>query len=262
MCVNLVDYFWIIITMLGDEKFYVALIPFIYLAISMDLGIELALVFLAGMWLNGFLKYSLKLPRPPKEYWKISAKGYGFPSGHAQATTIFWGFFTLKKKRLGLALFSTILITLVGYSRVYLGVHYLHDVLGGAFFGLLTLLSYMFLKQRIRLSWNQKIYTGILVSSAMYTLSFLTGNIYDPTPPTLLGMSIGYLLTTREAIKLPGKTTKRILWGLCGILVSFGIYLLSHWVPDVISFILCYVLLGLAISYIIPKILSKISKVT
>jgi len=228
----------------------------------MELGIELALVFLAGMWLNGCLKYSLKLPRPPKEYWKISAKGYGFPSGHTQATTIFWGFFTLKKRRLELALTSAVIIILVGYSRVYLGVHYLRDVVGGAFFGIFSLLTYEFLKQKIRLSWKQKLYTGIFAPLVMYILSIASGNIYDPTPFTLLGMSVGYLIATREAIKLPSKAAKRVIWGLCGILVSCGIYMLSHWAPNVLSFALCYILLGFTISYLLPKTLSKISRAT
>lgn len=62
--------------------------------------------------------------------------GYSFPSGHttisfAAATAIFG-----KHKRLGVA--ALVLAALIGFSRVYVGVHYPFDVLGGVLVGILS----------------------------------------------------------------------------------------------------------------------------
>jgi len=73
---------------------------------------------------------------------------FSFPSGHATAAAAFFGFmlyFCWKtmaswRRRLQLSFFIILLITLIGASRIYLGVHYLSDVLAGFLLGGLWLL--------------------------------------------------------------------------------------------------------------------------
>lgn len=76
----------------------------------------------------------------------VLASGYSFPSGHALITVVFFGLlfallakklpFSLFQKRL-LAFFLSIFLFLIGLSRIYLGVHYLSDVLFGWGMGVL-----------------------------------------------------------------------------------------------------------------------------
>jgi undecaprenyl-diphosphatase len=92
-----------------------------------------------GIWgLNSLLKDIFKRTRPPGE-WLVNAAGYSFPSGHAM---IFMGFsllliyyiLTFSRNKRGRWLLSIFVLTyaiLVGLSRIYLGVHYLSDVLTG-----------------------------------------------------------------------------------------------------------------------------------
>lgn len=88
--------------------------------------------------LNQILKYIIQRPRPT-EFRLIDESGYSFPSGHSMISAAFYGFFiyliykNVKNKYLkwGLVTLLSLLIILIGISRIYLGVHYTSDVLAG-----------------------------------------------------------------------------------------------------------------------------------
>ena len=92
-------------------------------------------------------KHTFKINRP-YEYSYYHENLFSFPSGHASISMAFYGLIayylireshTLKvKSRIFIA--TLVLILLIGFSRIYLCVHFLSDVLGGYFFGFLWLL--------------------------------------------------------------------------------------------------------------------------
>lgn len=88
--------------------------------------------------LNLLLKNIVERPRP-EGYRLITETGYSFPSGHSMISAAFYGliiYFIWKNvkdkkiKYISCALLG-ILIVLIGISRIYLGVHYASDVIGG-----------------------------------------------------------------------------------------------------------------------------------
>lgn len=99
------------------------------------------------------LKHLVNRDRPPSSLWLVEAHGTSFPSGHAVAFTAL--FFTLTWictrfvsviwVRVVLSIFFFSLALGVGFSRMYLGVHYFCDVIAGMFLGVawtyLSLLS-------------------------------------------------------------------------------------------------------------------------
>ena len=88
--------------------------------------------------LNQLLKYIIQRPRPT-EFRIIDESGYSFPSGHSMVSAAFYGFLiyliykNVKNKyvKWGLITVLSLLIILIGISRIYLGVHYTSDVLAG-----------------------------------------------------------------------------------------------------------------------------------
>jgi len=79
--------------------------------------------------------------RPTVALYKVNS--FSFPSGHATIAVSFYGFLTYMmiretkkwKNKINILFLGFILITLIGFSRLYLGVHYLSDVLGGYLVG-------------------------------------------------------------------------------------------------------------------------------
>lgn len=104
----------------------------------------LALSVFGGMLLNTLLKQIFVRARPQFANPLLTITNYSFPSGHTMMATVFYGtlclvFVTYVRKwflRILAVLFSAMMILLVGFSRIYLGVHYLSDVLAAIFEGL------------------------------------------------------------------------------------------------------------------------------
>ena len=99
--------------------------------------IALTTLVLGGNLLNYGLKVLIHRDRPTFEDPLLTLPSYSFPSGHAMASTVFYGFvigcvlkMTLQWHKAATAA-GILMIALVCLSRVYLGVHYLSDVLGG-----------------------------------------------------------------------------------------------------------------------------------
>lgn len=134
----LVFWFFLIITSLGTEYFYIFLLPLIYWAVDKRRGFRLALLFLLSIFVNSYLKDLFQLPRPHGEGVRVLVKetSPGFPSGHAQGSATVWGYLISQYRQRWLTYLGVALIFLVSLSRLYLGVHYLGDVLGGLAIGL------------------------------------------------------------------------------------------------------------------------------
>jgi undecaprenyl-diphosphatase len=102
-------------------------------------ALGVAAVVYGGMLLNVLVKYAFERARPVVENPVITLTTYSFPSGHAAASTIFAGLLCVLAFRSGsghpdkaLALAAaTIWVGMVCASRVYLGLHYVTDVLAG-----------------------------------------------------------------------------------------------------------------------------------
>ncbi len=100
--------------------------------------------------LNQLLKFAIQRPRPDVSLRLVEIGGFSFPSGHSMAAMAFFGLFIWlswhhvhdRRVRAGLTALLCVAIAAVGFSRVYLGVHYASDVLGGFCASLIWLTVY------------------------------------------------------------------------------------------------------------------------
>ena len=125
---------------------------FLILVFNKNKKINIAIVFILGICtiLNLMLKNILQRPRPT-EYRIIDERGYSFPSGHSMISMAFYGLLiyliykNIKNKSLKwiLIILLSILILFIGISRIYLGVHYVSDVLGGFLVSISYLILYI-----------------------------------------------------------------------------------------------------------------------
>lgn len=114
-------------------------------------ALELSVATSGGILLNLWLKSLIQRPRPGLEPL-LAETNYSFPSSHAMMALVVYGILAYisfqinRKKKIGLVIGigALVLIGLVGMSRIYLGVHYPSDIVGGyigGFFWLLTTIT-------------------------------------------------------------------------------------------------------------------------
>lgn len=134
--------FFSFVSALGQEEFYLLVMPLIYWCVNKPFGKQLGYLFLVSVAFNAIAKQSFRWPRP---YWIDPTVGlgsqeeYGMPSNHAQAAAALYPFTAAWIRRRWVWVLAFILILIMGASRVYLGVHFPSDVLGGYLLGFLLL---------------------------------------------------------------------------------------------------------------------------
>ena len=187
-------------TVFAEPMVLAAVFCAVYWCLNKRFGRYLALALGVTLCVNGILKDIFRVERmfnrPGFDKAGIvshrveTATGYSFPSGHTQtAATFIGGFFILEKKTAVRVLLAALVFT-IGFSRIYLGVHYPLDVLGGLIFGA----AVAALIHHITIVRENRALT-VLVCLAAAVLAFLTG-VSDNTftgGGLLLGVLFGTL---------------------------------------------------------------------
>ncbi|NLN18553.1 MAG: phosphatase PAP2 family protein [Firmicutes bacterium] len=128
-----VDIFFYWITVLGSEFAYLFLVTTVLWCVDHRVGKRLLFAILLSTWINSVLKDALGMPRPSDEILRVMVDEWsaGFPSGHAQLAATFWGFLALCRRNRLMTIIAVSMVIMVSLSRLYLGVHYMYQVLGG-----------------------------------------------------------------------------------------------------------------------------------
>jgi membrane-associated phospholipid phosphatase len=200
-----------IITSLGSEYFYIVIVAFIFWCRDEKKGFSLGLLIIISAWINSVLKVFFDLPRP---YELEPALGLAFeptrafPSGHAQNSMTFWvaiacylsvQFAGVKKSRPIIWAVSVLFILLIGFSRLYLGVHFPTDILGGWIAALIVLGLFFILEKRAAPFLSKIGIRAQLIIAAAVSLIMIVLHPEDTSPPALvLGFSAGYSLMIKN----------------------------------------------------------------
>ena len=146
--------FWKFITHSGDR--YVVILLGVILLLKKSLrekyGVKFAIAALSSTALYQIMKYIFQRPRPDLALRLIEQGGYSFPSGHSMNCLVSYGILIYlllrycENRRLAKLLsFGLGLLTiLIGFSRVYVGVHYPTDIIGGWSLGIAVLVAMIY----------------------------------------------------------------------------------------------------------------------
>ena len=128
---------------LGTEDFFMLVLPAIFWCMDFRLGLQVGFMLLTSASLNDAFKFILHMPRP---FWyssRVKALSvettFGAPSNHAQVAVSLWGVIAARLRRPWAWGAAAALAFLIGLSRLYLGMHFPHDVLLGWLIGGLLL---------------------------------------------------------------------------------------------------------------------------
>lgn len=135
---TVVDSLVLAVTYLGSGQGVISLALLYTWWVDPQGGRRLALLLGVSWLINQGLKDLFGLPRPfqvdgglASPAAAATAYGHGFPSGHAQGTSTFWFYLAFLHGRSGLYVLAGVMVLAVGLSRVFLGVHYVMDVVAG-----------------------------------------------------------------------------------------------------------------------------------
>ena len=243
---------------LGRAEFYLVIAPFIYWTFDKRLGVRALLILIAIDVVSASFKLLFHQPRP---YWIGDVRAlaeeasYGIPSSHASDLLAVGGYLAYRAKKTWFSVVMGIILFFIGLSRLYLGVHFLHDVLFGWLIGAIILWIATLRAEQIA-SWaksktlSAQIAIGFVVSGAVIVLGILIRSIISGTPDpaswssfstearsishsftlagALFGSITGYALMRYQANFQPsenwGKRALSYVLGIIGVLlIYFGL---------------------------------------
>lgn len=242
-------------TFLGRAEFYLMIAPFIYWAMDKQVGMRALILLLATDVITSSFKLLFHQPRP---YWlggvqELSQEAsYGIPSSHASDSLAVGGYLAYRAKKNWFRIVISVIIFFIGVSRLYLGVHFPHDVLFGWLIGASMLWIAIKWSDRIAAwakskSLSAQVGIGFVLSLAIILLAIIIRAIISGTPDpdswsrfstearsithsftlagTLFGSITGYALMRQIAPFLPAETWgKRVLSYVIGLIVLILLY--------------------------------------
>ena len=143
--------FFKIVTELGNYTVMVPIIIIFYLFNKDKSFNRYFTINLISVFASNFIVKSIIRRDRPIDINLIIENGFSFPSGHSMVSFAFYGFLIyylyhtdLKKPlKYSLMIFLSFIILLIGLSRIYLGVHYASDVIGGFLLAFIYLVIYI-----------------------------------------------------------------------------------------------------------------------
>lgn len=245
------------VTALGTMEYYMVAIPVVYWLIDKHLGARFAAFFAFSAFTNSCLKYLFQAPRPPLEIRLAVQEGYSFPSGHAQGSTAFWGFLALELRKPWAWAGAAALIALISFSRIYLGVHYPIDIVGGIAVGAMLLWGYSALAKHLprRVPARSWIWPVLGIGAILY-LIHPTGD-GPVTVGFVVGGLVGYVLESQTLdFSSRGSAAQQVLKVLLGVAALFalriGLKPVTGLLPGATGDLVRYALLALWVTWGAP----------
>jgi undecaprenyl-diphosphatase len=239
------EFFFRFITEFGGTLIYLSLFFTIYWGVDKTLAKRLLFVYTASNFINYYAKSIIGRSRPPESNWiLIGASHLSTPSGHAQSSSVVWGYLALKSRKILMWILSLVIIVLVGLSRMYLGVHWFGDILIGWLIGMIILSFVLILEGPIKDFVNTHnttyIYLGLailglivmILSETFLTIEYNLGGPGGQLIGIGLGLAIEEKYVNFDAKANYDTTWKVIVRILLGIILVAVVYLVIYLIID------------------------------
>jgi membrane-associated phospholipid phosphatase len=282
----------------ATEEFFMIVMPILYWCIDTAIGMRVGVFGLMSSSIVDITKMVCRLGRPYWLYQKVEAyaleSSFGLPSGHTQKAVAVWATLAVSFKKIWVWIISIILILMIALSRIYLGVHFLSDVLTGLVISILFLVLYLKLEAPV-VHWAKKqplwiialislivCLTPILIVAAIRSANagwLIPSNwlVTDIDPfnmegilalnGTLFGMLFGYAwLIHAGSFKVKGDAMQlvlRYLLGVTGIFaIRYGLKFIFPESADLLGYSLRFIrygLIGLWLTALAPFLFIKLN---
>ena len=217
------------ITMLGEAPVFIVIAAALYFVIDKKFAQKFLYLMCAGLCVTNVVKNFVCISRPfvadptLNPIRKETATGYSFPSGHTATASAWMTAIAQKLKKPWAWIVACVLVLAVGFSRMYLGVHYPSDVAVGLLIGILGMFLFGWLFDK----WENKLPAfAILVG---VNLVFAVIFLFRPDPEfrdfyKMFGFGAGYMAAYFFEKKFVGFTNDIPLWKrLIRCAVGFGL---------------------------------------
>lgn len=256
----ILDYFFYFLNILDSHYFLFIVVPIVW-AYREKIGARLLYAILISSFLNGIFKKFFMQPRPfqiDPSLFMINLTDYGFPSGAAEKSIIYAAFFIKYIKRRWLAIFLGInVIFWLSISRIYLGLHFPSDIVGGWVVGIFIIFIVFIYFSKVERYVRENIWKSsfFIFLIAFLVLALLGMKRGISTAAVFISISFGLILSSKYDIFL-GEAKKFSIWLLRIGVIFLGVALMSPLV--FFSEGLAYLLFGFWVSFFSKLVLKRI----
>ena len=244
---NFLDFLMEVFSFLGEQFVVVIILALIYFIYDKKVGRKIAFVIFTSINLNGIIKGTVQRIRPFVYDLNLdparleTATGYSFPSGHTQnSSTVFYTVSNhFKKNYLWII---TILITiLIGFSRIFLGVHYVTDVIVGMALGILCAFLFSYLYEKFATNFKNELilYISTFIISIPFVFIFFKKDYKEievfkdfyKSFALYFGYICAFIIDEKfinfdNNVSFKTKAVRLFGAGICYILINYGLKLI------------------------------------
>ena len=187
-------------------------------------------------FINSKIKYLQAPKNPSAPIYSVKSQGYSFPSGHTSSGTSVYGSIANYFRNKYITIICMLFIILIGFSRIFLGVHFPSDVLAGVIIGLAIVFFISFLFHRFNSFWPYLILFVCLIPGI-----FLGSKGVIVKICWFLGFALGFLFEQKfinfEKPEGVLQAILRIIFGIILYVILINVFDMKIFDSDLLKFV-------------------------